>query len=74
MKKLIIIAALLITGIVSANAASNPQRMTGGGIRPVYVNGTGTSQSMASGVYINQTQYTPAITTALTRTLLGVGK
>lgn len=60
MKLLIATALLLGTGLV-ANAASNPTYIAGGGFGPfpVYVNVTGTNQTMAHGLYVNQTQYTP---------------
>lgn len=41
---------------------------------PVFVNNTGTNQTMANGVYVDQTQYTPVVASnSQTLTLMGVG-
>lgn len=72
MIKIIIIVSLMALA-TAAEAASNAQRMTGGGMVPVFVNGTGTHQIQSAGVYVNQTQFTPAAGGKCNRELLGVG-
>jgi hypothetical protein len=72
MMKIIAIASVLLCVASAASAASNPQSMAAGFPFPVYVNGTGTSQSNAEGIYTNQTQYTPA-STAKPQGLLTLG-
>lgn len=70
----IIIALLLLFSSAIAAYAADPQRMVGGGLFPVYVNNTGSSQTMTPDAYVNQTTYTPASTpVASGLTTLGVG-
>lgn len=71
----IILASIFLLGATPAFATpQNPQRIAGGSFFPVYVNATGTSQSNAHGIYVDQTQYTPVVvTSAQTLTLTGVG-
>lgn len=54
-------------------APQNPQRVSKGWPFPIYINGTGTSQSMTQYVYVNQTQFTPPPPSAGGLMLLGVG-
>jgi len=73
MKKIIIVMAMLFASS-EAYAATDAQRMATGFLFPIFVNGTGTNQANASGVYVNQTQFTAAAATTQRRSLLGVGK
>lgn len=65
----------LLASVEPAFAApQNPQTISKGYPYPVYINGTGISQSMTQFVYVNQTQYTPAAAAAPRGLLLmGVG-
>lgn len=74
MRKIIIAASLLTFSALSADAATNPQRMSGGGIYPVYVNVTGTNQTQASGIYVNQTQVQTVTTSFHGLSATGAGK
>lgn len=58
--RMLAIASILCLIPAVAMAASNPQRIIPGRPYPVYVNNTGTNQTMAKSTYVNQTQYTPA--------------
>lgn len=58
---LILIAAMLAVMAGQASAVpQNPQRIMAGFPFPVFVNNTGTNQTITQGAYVNQTQYTPA--------------
>ena len=64
MMKITMIAAIFFAFGTGAALAvpQNPQRMSMGFPFPVYVNNTGTNQTMTTGsVYVNQTQYNPAV-------------
>jgi len=54
-------------------APQNPQRISRGWPFAVYIDGTGTSQSMTHHVYVNQTQFTPPAASNSSLLLMGVG-